>query len=223
MTDAEIRRQLERELDHASWRAARPLFLGMLLVLVSLWAWSAHAATATLKCTPPTQNTNDTPITASLGYKAYWGTSATALTNDVDLAGPGCAGSVVVPDPAPGATITYHFAVTAITAYQESAKSNVVAKTFSTPRPTPKPPTLLTSEQIGYQLNLGTRNKITLSRVASVPIGKECITSMSVTDPYRTVYLLQDRLWATMDPNPKKPGEFFTRPNQVWAKCKTTG
>jgi hypothetical protein len=135
--------EIERELNHASWRAVRPLFLAMVLVFVCILAVVAEAGTVQLTCTPPTQNTNGTPITASLGYKAYWGTSATALTNDVDLAGPGCAGSVVVPDPAPGATITYHFAVTAITAYQESAKSNVVAKTFSTPRPTPKPPTLL--------------------------------------------------------------------------------
>lgn len=77
---------------------------------------------------------------------------------------------------------------------------------------------LVTSGQIGYQLNLGSKNKISLSRVASVPLGKLC-TTMSVTDPYRTVYIVADRLLATMDPNPKKPGETFTRPNQVWASC----
>lgn len=80
--------------------------------------------------------------------------------------------------------------------------------------------TLQTVDTVGYQINLGSNNKISLSRVASVPLGKPCIASMSVTDPFRQVFILQDRMQAVMDPDPKKPGEFFTRPRQVWAKCE---
>ena len=36
-TDADQRR-IEAELDHAAWRSVRPLFLALVLVLVSLWA-----------------------------------------------------------------------------------------------------------------------------------------------------------------------------------------
>lgn len=77
----------------------------------------------------------------------------------------------------------------------------------------------VTVDTVGYQINLGSNNKISLSRVASVPLNKECIETMSATDQYRTVYVIKDRLWAVMDPNPAKPGEFMTRPRQVWAKC----
>lgn len=217
----QIQRRAEDELDRGRTRSGRALLGVMLIVaLLYLLAWtSAGAATVNLTCTAPTTNTNGSQITATLAYRAYWGTSATTLTNGVVLAGPGCKGSVSVPDATAGQSIQYHFAVTATANGQESVKSNVASKTVSTPLPAPNPPTLLTVSDVGYQLNLGTKNKISLSRVASVPLRKPC-TAMSATDPLRTVYLIQDRLWAVMDPNPKKPGEFFTRPNQVWAKCE---
>jgi hypothetical protein len=77
----------------------------------------------------------------------------------------------------------------------------------------------VTVDTVGYQINLGSNNKISLSRVASVPLGKPCVASTSLTDPYRTVHIVSDRMLAVMDPNPKKPGTFLTRPRQVWAKC----
>jgi hypothetical protein len=143
--------EIERELDHASWRAVRPLFLAMVLVLVCILAVVAEAGTVQLTCTPPTQNTNGTPITAALTYKAYWGPSATSQPNASALAGPGCAGPVVVPDAAAGTSVTYHFAVTAIANGMESAKSNVATKTFTTPLPTPNPPMLLTTGGLVWQ------------------------------------------------------------------------
>lgn len=85
--------------------------------------------------------------------------------------------------------------------------------------PKPNPAVLQVVDNVGYQINLGSRNKFSLSRVASIPLGKECIATMSATDPYRTVHVIKDRLWAVMDPDPRKPGEFYKRPNQVWAKC----
>lgn len=105
------------------------------------------------------------------------------------------------------------------TATQVSSLGAQIAKKVDLPVIPGAP--LLTADTVGYQLNLGTNNKITLTRVASVPIDKPCQAS-SVTDPFRTVNLLADRNWAVMDPNPAKPGQFFTRPRQVWAKCEAT-
>mgnify|MGYP001584743425 CR=1 FL=1 len=99
-----------------------------------------------------------------------------------------------------------------------SAPGNIMAALTEAPAQ-PKP--LLTAETVGYQQNLGANNKITLSRVASVPLGKPC-TSTSLTDPFRTVNIIADRMLAVMDPNPAKPGMLFTRPRQVWAKCEAT-
>lgn len=137
--------EIERELTLASWRAVRPLFLALVLVLVCIWAATARSATVQLTCTAPTKNIDGTPITAALSYRAYWGTSGGSLTNVVTLAGPGCAGPVVVPDPAAGTSVTYSFAVTAIANGMESAKSSIATKALTTPVPTPEPPTALTA------------------------------------------------------------------------------
>ena len=120
--------------------------LVLLLVIVALAAWGrANAATVRLNCNLPSQYTNGDPIgTAPISLKAYWGTSATALTTVVPLAS--CAGGqVTVPDPAAGATVTYIFAVTATVNGMESAKSNTASKAIATPLPTPNPPTGLTA------------------------------------------------------------------------------
>jgi hypothetical protein len=47
--------------------------------------------------------------------------------------------------------VTYHLAVTAIATGQESVKSNIATKTFSTPLPTPNPPILLTEGGLVWQ------------------------------------------------------------------------
>jgi hypothetical protein len=149
-THEDDREQAEylREWDRQHPRTLRPLFLMLLgtalIALTMAVAYSANAATAKLTCTPPTKNTDGTNITAALTYKAYWGTSATSLPNTSTMQGPGCAGSVVVPDPAPGTSVTYYFAVTAIADGMESAKSSVAQKTYTTPKPTPQPPVLTT-------------------------------------------------------------------------------
>lgn len=131
----------------------RPLFLALALVAVSLWGWSVHAATVTLTCTAPTTNTDNSPIALPLTYKAYWGTSPTTMTQTAPLAGPGCKGSLSVPDATAGGTVTYHVAVTAIAGAAESAKSNVASKTLSAPPPNPL--LLLT---VGGQVNVASPN-----------------------------------------------------------------
>jgi hypothetical protein len=198
-----------RRTDKSTLREMRPAVLLLVLSLVCFWAAFARAATVQLTCTAPTKNTDGTNISAPLTYKAYWGTSATSLTNPSTLSGPGCKGPVVVPDPAPGATITYHFAVTAIAAGQESAKSNIATKTFTTPNPTPNPPALLTAETVAYQINLGSNNKIYFSRVGTIELDRACIAGMTAMD--KTV--LQSRDWVKLDVGK-------TRPRQMFVRCK---
>lgn len=71
-------------------------------------------------------------------------------------------------------------------------------------------PTLQAAEGVGYQINLGTRNRIYLSRVGTVPLSAECIESMPALD----AYVLKDRMQVTLDAGRT------SRPNQIFAKCK---
>lgn len=180
---------IDRELNHASWRAVRPLFLALVLVFVCILAAVAQAADAKLTCTAPTQNTDGTPITAALTYKAYWGTSATSLPNASALAGPGCAGSVIVPDAAAGTSVTYHFAVTATAAGMESAKSNVATRAFTTPLPTPNPPLLLTTGGLVWQASPNYSNfgwKLG-AQVGSIAAGIQCDANRRIGEEYYRV------------------------------------
>ena len=127
MTDAEFRRQIERELDHASWRSVRPLFLAMVLVLVCIWAASSKADSVTVSWTPPTQNTDGTPLTNLAGYRVLYGTSASSLTQTVQT--PQNVSRTVIDGLAPG---QWFFGVTAFTSSGvESALSNIASKTIA--------------------------------------------------------------------------------------------
>jgi hypothetical protein len=183
-------RTKDRERDYASWYAVRPLFWALVLVFACILAAAAQAATAQLTCAAPTQNTNGTPISAMLTYKAYWGTSATSLANASALAGPGCLGSVVVPDPAAGTSITYHFAVTAIANGQESAKSNVATKAFTTPIQMPNPPTLLLT--LGGDVNVASPNYTNFSwklgaKAGTIAPNIKCDASRKIGEDYYRV------------------------------------
>jgi hypothetical protein len=82
---------------------------------------------ATLSWTPPTQNTDGSPLTNLAGYRVYWGTSATSLTSSVTLNNAGLT-AYVAESLAPG---TYYFAVTAVNSLGvESARSNTGTKTI---------------------------------------------------------------------------------------------
>lgn len=83
------------------------------------------SGTATLSWTPPTRNTNGTALTNLAGYRIYYGTSANALTRQVQIANPGISTYVIS-----GLTRgTYYFAVRAYnSAGVESESSNVVSK-----------------------------------------------------------------------------------------------
>lgn len=82
---------------------------------------------ATLSWTPPTQNTDGSPLTDLAGYRIHYGTSAASLSRTVQIANPGIASHVVV-DLSPA---TWYFAVKAYNSKGvESDLSNVASKTI---------------------------------------------------------------------------------------------
>ncbi len=87
----------------------------------------SNAGSATLTWVPPADNTDGTPITNLAGFHIYYGTSADALTQTINVPGP-TATTYVVGDLAPG---TYYFAVTAYNSSgTESTQSNIGSKTI---------------------------------------------------------------------------------------------
>jgi hypothetical protein len=79
----------------------------------------------TLSWTPPTENTDGTPLTDLSGYKIYYGTSAAALTKSITVGTAGVS-MYIVEDLTPA---TWYFAITAVTASgEESNFSNVANK-----------------------------------------------------------------------------------------------
>jgi len=82
---------------------------------------------AMLSWTPPTQNTDGSPLTNLAGYKIYWGTQQGTYPNSTTLNNPGLA-TYVVEGLAPG---TYFFVATAVNAVGvESSFSGVASKTI---------------------------------------------------------------------------------------------
>ena len=80
---------------------------------------------ATLSWMPPTQNTDGSALTNLAGYRIYYGTSANALTQTVQVSNPGVT-SYVVENLSPA---TYYFAVRAYASTgAESVASNVASK-----------------------------------------------------------------------------------------------
>ncbi len=96
----------------------------------SITVAEANSATgsADVSWTPPTTNTNGSTLTNLAGYTIYYGTSATALTQTVQVANIGVTNYVIS-----GLTSgTWYFAVTAYTnAGAQSALSNIASKTIT--------------------------------------------------------------------------------------------
>ena len=77
----------------------------------------------TLDWVAPTSNTNGTPLTDLAGYWIYYGTSANALTQTVQIANPGIL-TYVLNNLTPG---TWYFAVTAYTSANVQSNQSAVA------------------------------------------------------------------------------------------------
>lgn len=71
---------------------------------------TAKANTVTIAWTPPTENTNGTPLSNLAGYNIHYGTSASNLSEKISVSNPGIA-TYVVSNLSPG---TYYFAVAAV-------------------------------------------------------------------------------------------------------------
>jgi len=81
----------------------------------------------TLSWTAPTENTDGTPLTNLSGYKIHYGTSASSLSQSIDVNTVGVT-TYMVDNLAPA---TWYFAITAVTATGvESSYSNVANKTI---------------------------------------------------------------------------------------------
>jgi hypothetical protein len=83
--------------------------------------------TATISWIPPTQNTDGSPLTDLGGYRIYYGTSQTNLTQMAEVDNPGLT-SYMVQNLAPA---TWYFTMRAFrTNGTESEPSNIVSKTI---------------------------------------------------------------------------------------------
>jgi len=88
------------------------------------WAPSS-AGSVTLSWTPPTKNTDDTPLTNLAGYRIVYGASATALDKTVEVSNPTVT-SYIVEGLKPG---TYYFGVKSYTTTgAESVPSKIASK-----------------------------------------------------------------------------------------------
>jgi hypothetical protein len=90
---------------------------------------TASTGNATLSWSAPSENTNGSALTDLGGFKIYYGTEPTQLTNTVALTNPGLLTYVVTELPI---GTTYYFAVIAVTTTGvESAPSQTVSSTIS--------------------------------------------------------------------------------------------
>lgn len=93
----------------------------------SVGSTSSTPGTATLSWTAPTENADGTQVTDLAGYRVYYGTSPTDLSQSVEVSGAQTTSYVVENLPAG----TYYFAVAAYnSAGVESEPSNVASKTI---------------------------------------------------------------------------------------------
>lgn len=95
------------------------------LAAFSINVTQSSSGSATLSWIAPTQNTDGTSLTNLAGYRIHYGTSASVLSQTVQVANAGLT-TYVLDDLSPG---TYYFAVKAYTTGgAESEASNVVSK-----------------------------------------------------------------------------------------------
>lgn len=133
-----------------------------------LLAGKAFAGEATVSWTPPTTKVDGSPLDNLAGFRIYYGTSASAMTQVVQV---------------PGATVTsrkitgiadgtWYFSVRAYnTDGVESGPSNVPTKAIVTP---PSPPTNVTISSIGLRLKSFDNGFLHLAMDGSVERGIPC-------------------------------------------------
>lgn len=110
--DGDAQRRIEDQLRVDGKRATRPLLLALVLVVVSVWAAYARAATVTWGCVPSTQDVYGNPLPAPPSYEVTIRSvdASQLITQAIQCTNPV---SVTVPDP-PGTL--YSLATTAMNA-----------------------------------------------------------------------------------------------------------
>lgn len=107
--------------------AAFPTTTPKAYALVCTWPGQTQAM---LTWTPPTQNTDGTPLTNLAGYRVNYGASAQQLVQAAQIANPAAVGHTIS-NLTPG---TWYFGVRAYTSQgAESALSNIVSKAVTGP------------------------------------------------------------------------------------------
>jgi hypothetical protein len=152
----------------------------LMLVLLLALAHSAGAqCSAVLTWTPPTTNTDGSPLTNLASYRVSWGAQQGTYPS-----------SMTVTAPANGATVsglalgTHYFAVQAVnSAGTLSAYSNVASKTCVA---TPSPPTNLTVQQDLTAWGIvQSDDNLAMIPVGTVAVGATCDGSQTVNGRYR--------------------------------------
>jgi hypothetical protein len=105
-------------------RPAEGQQLGPWSAIVTAQTPATGVASATVSWIPPTQNTDNSPLTDLQGYRLVWGSSPTALSNAVSIDNESLT-SYVVTGLSAG---TWYFALYARSAAGESAQSNIASK-----------------------------------------------------------------------------------------------
>jgi hypothetical protein len=145
---------------------------------------------ATLKWTPPTQNTDNSALTNLTGYRVLYGTSASALSQQKIVSGPNATGTSI---PALGAG-TWYFAVRATNANaSESGNSNVTQKTIvgasaaksvNITITAATTPTLKTTATSVYDVDFRDGVRVIGLYVGTIAIGKPCQSHYKVGTTY---------------------------------------
>lgn len=151
--------------------------LAVLLALVALPAFGQGSAS--LSCTPPTTNTNGTPITGAISYRFYEGPSATSQTN-ASPAQTSCA--YTWPNLIAG---THFFSATATVAGVESARSNVVSKVIDPAEPNP-PGNLVVVSSVAMETRIRKGELVVWREAGPVEPGTACDPEVRIegTDYY---------------------------------------
>lgn len=151
-------------------KATAAILLTLVLVLSLALASMAHAATADLSWTAPTQREDGTALASSdiAGYDVEWGKCSQAV--QVVDAGKVLAYSIVLPNPSFG---QWCFRVrTRDSSGVVSAWTGPVTKTIAAP---PKPPIFTTVNIVAYDVRWQPGGGTKLARaVGTVPLGTAC-------------------------------------------------
>ncbi len=160
-------------------------------VALLFFATAVLAAEAELSWTPPTQNTDGTPLTDLAGFNIYGGTVQGGPYGDV---------SITINNPTwttftvPGlAAGTYYFVITAFNnanPVEESAFSNEASKVVLPPVPMP-PSTLTVSNLLVWDI-VKQDNKFVFLGVGTVPAGTPCDPTQQVNGRFAVPFDADD-------------------------------